>query len=82
MTDQELLQAIKATVQEELKPVQKDIAEMKQDITDLKKDVIDLKKDVADLKESNNEVRTGVNTLLEWADKAGNSIEFPLPKIM
>ena len=34
------------------------------------------------IREELAEVRDGVNTLLEWAEKAGNSIEFPLPKIM
>ena len=34
------------------------------------------------IKEDLAEVRSGVNTLLEWADKVGDSIEFPLPKIM
>lgn len=34
------------------------------------------------LEEGQAEIRDGVNTLLEWADKVGDSIEFPLPKIM
>ena len=61
MTDQELLQAIRETVKEEVRPLKEDIATMKEELA---------------------EVRDGVNTLLEWADKVGESIEFPLPKIM
>ena len=34
------------------------------------------------IKEDLAEVRSGVNTLLEWAEQVGGSIEFPLPKIM
>ena len=29
-----------------------------------------------------SEVRSRVNTLLDWADKVGDSISFPLPKIV
>ena len=34
------------------------------------------------IKEDLAEVRSGVNTLLDWAERTGNSIDFPLPKIM
>nr|DAR73409.1 MAG TPA: hypothetical protein [Inoviridae sp.] len=34
------------------------------------------------IKEDLAEVRSGVNTLLDWAEQVGGSIEFPLPKIM
>ena len=33
------------------------------------------------LEESNEEVRSGVNALLEWAEECGNVIKFPLPKV-
>ena len=33
------------------------------------------------LEESNEEVRDGVNALLEWAEECGNVIKFPLPKV-
>ena len=41
-----------------------------------------MREDIAELKESNAEIRSGVNTLLDWADKVGDSISFPLPKIV
>ena len=41
-----------------------------------------IQEEVQPIREELAEVRDGVNTLLEWAEKAGNSIEFPLPKIM
>ena len=66
MTDQEL-QAIRAIIQEELKPMKEDLAGVKEDLAEVKEDL--------------SEVRSGVNTLLDWADKVGDSISFPLPKI-
>ena len=33
------------------------------------------------LAESSEEVRSGVNALLEWAEECGNVIKFPLPKV-
>ncbi|MBS5589581.1 hypothetical protein MCG44_08040 [Lawsonibacter sp. OA9] len=48
----------------------------------LQKDMTEVRKDITELKDGQAEIRSGVNTLLEWADKVGDSIEFPLPKIM
>ncbi|WP_196059189.1 hypothetical protein [Flavonifractor plautii] len=33
------------------------------------------------LEESSEEVRSGVNALLEWTEECGNVIKFPLPKV-
>ena len=33
------------------------------------------------LEESSEEVRSGVNALLEWAEECGNVIKFPLPNV-
>ena len=33
------------------------------------------------LEEYSEEVRSGVNALLEWAEECGNVIKFPLPKV-
>lgn len=33
------------------------------------------------LEESQEETRSGVNALLEWAEECGNVIKFPLPKV-
>lgn len=41
-----------------------------------------IKEDMEAMKEGLAEVRSGVNTLLDWAEQVGGSIEFPLPKIM
>ena len=47
----------------------------------IQKDLAELKEDVAELKEANEETRSGVNALLEWAEECGNVIKFPLPKV-
>lgn len=67
MTDQELLQVIRTALQEEINPLNKRL------------DHID--KQLEALEEGQTEIRGGVNTLLDWADKVGGSISFPLPKI-
>ena len=51
-------------------------------LSTLQKNMTEVRKDITELKEGQAEIRSGVNTLLEWADKVGDSIEFPLPKIM
>ena len=33
------------------------------------------------LEECSEEVRSGVNSLLEWAEECGNVIKFPLPRV-
>lgn len=33
------------------------------------------------LEESQDETRSGVNSLLEWAEECSNVIKFPLPRI-
>ena len=74
MTDQELLQAMSEMMDKKLEPIKADIAEMKEDVAELKEDV-------AELKEDAEITRSGVNTLLAWAEDCGNVIKFPLPKI-
>lgn len=72
--DKELLEAIGRMMDEKLEPIRADVAQVKEDVAELKEDV-------AELKESNEEVRSGVNALLEWAEECGNVIKFPLPKV-
>ena len=43
----------------------------------MQKDIDELK----EMKESLDEVRSGVNALLEWAEECGNAIKFPLPRV-
>lgn len=47
----------------------------------IKEELTPFKEDMNSIKEGLAEVRSGVNTLLDWADKVGDTISFPLPKI-
>lgn len=49
------------------------------DSMDKRLDSIDARLD--NLEESQEEVRSGVNALLEWAEECGNVVKFPLPKV-
>lgn len=40
-----------------------------------------MQEDIDILKESQEETRSGVNALLEWAEECGNVIKFPLPRV-
>ena len=72
MTDQELLQAMSKMLQESE-------ARMKATIQE---EIDPINKRLEALEEGQAEIRNGVNTLLDWADKVGDSIAFPLPKIV
>ena len=66
---------------EELRNLNTKVDTMQQDISQLKGDVSQLKEDVAQLKEDAEITRSGVNSLLEWAEDVSNAIRFPLPKV-
>lgn len=57
------------------------LTEMKSDMGQMKKDVSTISDRLDKLEESGEEVRSGVNALLEWAEECGNVIKFPLPKV-
>lgn len=40
-----------------------------------------MQEDIDLLKESQEETRSGVNSLLEWAEECGNVTKFPLPDV-
>ena len=74
MVDQELLQAMEAMMDRKLQPIHERLDRMEQRL-----DHVDERLDA--IEESLGEVRGGVNELLDWAEKVGDSIDFPLPKI-
>ena len=41
-----------------------------------------IKKEISMIREDLEEVRTGVNTLLDWAERTSQVLEFPLPKVI
>ena len=64
MVDKELLEAIGQMMDEKLKPIREDIATIKDDL--------------AELKEAHEITRSGVNTLLDWADNVAIEVKIPL----
>lgn len=74
MIDLEMIQAMRAMMKEELEPINKRLDAIEEDITTMKEDIEIIKED-AEI------TRTGVNSLLNWAEECGNVIKFPLPKI-
>ena len=75
------MQADMAVLKEDVAVLKEDVSGLKEDVSGLKEDVSGLKEDVANLTESQEETRSGVNALLEWAEECGNVIKFPLPKV-
>ena len=71
MTDQELLPAIDQMMDRKLD----------QKLTPICQRLDRVEEELSEAKETLSEVRTGGNTLLEWAEETGESIAFPLPKI-
>ena len=75
MVDKELLEAIGQMMEAQ----KKELSVMMDEKLDQKLQPIINRLDK--LEESNEEVRDGVNALLEWAEECGNVIKFPLPKV-
>ena len=75
MTDQELLRAMEQMMDRKLEPINKRLDHMDERLDHMDERLSNIEEDLA-------EVRSGVNTLLDWADKVGDSISFPLPKIV
>ncbi|WP_302779298.1 hypothetical protein [Intestinimonas butyriciproducens] len=48
----------------------------------MKEELAPIKEEISMIKEDLEEVRTGVNTLLDWAERTSQAIEFPLPKVI
>ncbi len=49
--------------------------------TIMKEELAPIKERLDKLEENQEEIRNGVNSLLDWSDKIGGSIEFPLPQL-
>ncbi|RKI63724.1 hypothetical protein D7V91_17220 [bacterium 1xD42-67] len=67
MTDQELLQAIRTITREEIKPLKEEVSAISQRLDELE--------------ESQEEIRNGVNMLINWSEKVSMAATFPLPDI-
>lgn len=66
MTKEELAQ-IRALMKEELAPINQRLDKMDERLDTIEEDL--------------SELRTGVNTLLDWAERTSNTYDFPLPEI-
>ena len=61
--------------------LEKDMSAVKKDISVMEKDISAMQKNISEIpaiKESLEETRSGVNTLLAWADKAEHVVKVPL----
>lgn len=58
------------------------LSTLQKDIAKLKEGQNKTNEQLSNLEEGQAEIRSGVNSLLDWAEQVGGSIEFPLPKIM
>ena len=75
MTDQE----IKAMLAENNDTL---LAIIKEELDPIKEEIGDIKEEIGTMKEDLEEVRTGVNPLLDWAERTSHVLEFPLPKVI
>lgn len=81
MVDKELLEAISQMMDGKLKPISErlDSIEIRLDNMETRLDSMETR--LGKLEEYSNITRSGVNSLLEWADECRNVVEFPLPKV-
>ena len=79
--DKELFEAIAQMMDRKLQPINDRLDKMDERLDILREDVATMKEDMAELKEAHDATRSGVNSLLEWAEECGNVIKFPLPKV-
>ena len=84
MDNQELLQAIETMLDKrldvKLKPINERLSNIETDIVGMKDDIAGMKDDIEILKEDSAITRSGVNTLLEWAEQAQIEVKIPLYK--
>lgn len=81
MSEQELLQAMRLMLKEELGPIHQrlDTVDKRLDTVDKRLDAVE--KRLERLEEGQEVVRDCVNALLEWSDKISEANRFPLPRL-
>ena len=80
MDEQILLQAISQMMDEKLKPIDARLNQLDTKLDRLENNVEELKEQVSELAENEELTREGVNTLLDWAERAASVINVPLIK--
>lgn len=81
MNEQELLNAIRQIVREEIisevEPITKDITEMKavvNGVEPITKDIAEMKQDISEIKEELTEVREATNYIADWVDRVEKKV--------
>lgn len=81
MNDQELLNAIRQIVREEIinevEPITKDVTGMKEavnEVAPITKDIAGMKRDIAEIKEGLTEVREATNYIADWVDRVEKKV--------
>lgn len=80
MDEKMLLQAISQMMDEKLKPVHSEMGIMSNKLESITQRLDRLEEKVDELAENEELTREGVNTLLDWADRAASAIKVPLIK--
>lgn len=88
MLDKNDLQAIANLMDSKLEPINKrlgqiegNLGQIEGNLGQIEGNLGQIENDLQELKEAHEETRTGVNSLLDWAEECGNVIKFPLPKV-
>lgn len=68
-------------MQQEIKQINGRLDTMDGRLGSLEAEVKEIHQKVDDLTESHEETRASVNALLDWAERASNSYDLPLPKL-
>lgn len=82
MTDQEIKAMLAENNDTLLKAIGQMLQDQREEISGIKEEISDIKEEIGTMKEDLEEVRTGVNTLLDWAERTSHVLEFPLPKVI
>ncbi|MPN53045.1 hypothetical protein SDC9_200708 [bioreactor metagenome] len=74
MVDQEMLQAMRSIMQEELKPVNERLDRIESDVHTLKTDMQAIKEDISELQEYAEETHSATNYVAEWVENMAEAV--------
>ena len=58
------------------------LQQMQSDIASMKQDIASIKDDIEEIKEESEITRSGVNTLIDWAERVEKTSKFPMPEVL
>lgn len=82
LTSEEKILEMLTEMQTKMSGMQTQMSGMQTDIKKLDVRLDSLESKVDALTEAHEETRTSVNALLDWAERASNSYDLPLPKLV